>query len=118
VGGQDRDRVRRRTRHPRPHRVMVRDYAMGVARGSGHSDHGWRCRTAALLTPKETRARRRAAAESTRTRGREPAREGAALQAYLDQMGELVLDKESRTSYEDAEVRALVRAWTLTVLEA
>jgi hypothetical protein len=42
-----------------------------------------------------------------------------ALQAYLvDQMGRLVLDKETQLgkSKEDDEVRTLARAWTLTVL--
>jgi cell division protein FtsB len=39
-----------------------------------------------------------------------------ALQAYLDQMGSLLLEKELRESKEDSEVRTLARARTLTVL--
>jgi hypothetical protein len=33
-----------------------------------------------------------------------------ALQAYLDQMGSLLLEKDLRTSEEDSEVRMLARA--------
>jgi uncharacterized protein YjbI with pentapeptide repeats len=40
-----------------------------------------------------------------------------ALQAYLDQMSGLLLEKDLRTSEEDSEVRTLARARTLTVLE-
>ncbi len=40
----------------------------------------------------------------------------AALQAYLDQMSELVLEKDLRDSEEEGEVRTLARARTLTVL--
>jgi uncharacterized protein YjbI with pentapeptide repeats len=40
----------------------------------------------------------------------------AALQAYLDQMGELMLEKDLRDSEEDSEARTLARARTLTVL--
>jgi Pentapeptide repeats (8 copies) len=40
-----------------------------------------------------------------------------ALQAYLDQMGSLLLERDLRTSEEDSEVRTLARARTLTVLE-
>jgi uncharacterized protein YjbI with pentapeptide repeats len=40
----------------------------------------------------------------------------AALQAYLDQMGSLLLEKDLRESKEDSEVRTLARARTLTVL--
>ena len=40
----------------------------------------------------------------------------AALQAYLDQMTTLLLDKNLRASQPDAEVRAVARARTLTVL--
>jgi hypothetical protein len=50
---------------------------------------------------------------------RELARERAqdeALQAYLSQMGSLLLEKDLRTSKEDSEVRTLARARTLTVL--
>ena len=50
---------------------------------------------------------------------RELARERAqdeALQAYLSQMGSLLLEKDLRTSEEDSEVRTLARARTLTVL--
>jgi uncharacterized protein YjbI with pentapeptide repeats len=39
-----------------------------------------------------------------------------ALQAYLDQMGNLLLGKNLRTSEENSEVRTLARARTLTVL--
>jgi hypothetical protein len=39
-----------------------------------------------------------------------------ALQAYLDQMSSLLLEKDLRTSEEDSEVRTLARARTLTVL--
>jgi uncharacterized protein YjbI with pentapeptide repeats len=39
-----------------------------------------------------------------------------ALQAYLDQMGSLLLGKDLRTSKDDSEVRTLARARTLTVL--
>src|SRR5215217_5412655 len=37
-----------------------------------------------------------------------------ALQAYLDQMSQLLLDKDLRTSDKDSEVRSLARARTLT----
>jgi uncharacterized protein YjbI with pentapeptide repeats len=39
-----------------------------------------------------------------------------ALQAYLDQMSGLLLEKDLRASEEDSEVRTLARARTLTVL--
>jgi hypothetical protein len=39
-----------------------------------------------------------------------------ALQAYLDQMGSLLLERDLRASEEDSEVRTLARARTLTVL--
>jgi uncharacterized protein YjbI with pentapeptide repeats len=39
-----------------------------------------------------------------------------ALQAYLDQMTELILEKSLRDSKEESEVRTLARARTLTVL--
>jgi uncharacterized protein YjbI with pentapeptide repeats len=39
-----------------------------------------------------------------------------ALQAYLDQMNTLMLEKDLRNSEEDSEVRTLARARTLTVL--
>jgi uncharacterized protein YjbI with pentapeptide repeats len=39
-----------------------------------------------------------------------------ALQAYLDQMGSLLLERDLRASEEDSEVRSLARARTLTVL--
>jgi uncharacterized protein YjbI with pentapeptide repeats len=39
-----------------------------------------------------------------------------ALQAYLDQMSSLLLEKDLRASEEDSEVRTLARARTLTVL--
>jgi uncharacterized protein YjbI with pentapeptide repeats len=42
--------------------------------------------------------------------------QATALQAYLDQMTELVLDKNLRDSKEESEVRTLARARTLTVL--
>jgi uncharacterized protein YjbI with pentapeptide repeats len=40
-----------------------------------------------------------------------------ALQAYLDQMSGLLLERDLRTSEKDSEVRTLARARTLTVLE-
>lgn len=40
-----------------------------------------------------------------------------ALQAYLDQMGSLMLGKDLRASPQDSEVQALARARTLTVLD-
>ena len=43
--------------------------------------------------------------------------QAAALQAYLDQMGELLLEKNLRGSDADAEARTLARARTLVVLE-
>jgi uncharacterized protein YjbI with pentapeptide repeats len=39
-----------------------------------------------------------------------------ALQAYLDQLSSLLLERDLRTSKEDSEVRTLARARTLTVL--
>jgi septal ring factor EnvC (AmiA/AmiB activator) len=39
-----------------------------------------------------------------------------ALQAYLDQMSTLLLEKDLRSSDKDSEVRTLARARTLTVL--
>ena|SRR5215211_152154 len=39
-----------------------------------------------------------------------------ALQAYLDQMGSLLLERDLRASEADSEVRSLARARTLTVL--
>jgi hypothetical protein len=39
-----------------------------------------------------------------------------ALQAYLDQMSSLLLERDLRASEEDSEVRTLARARTLTVL--
>jgi hypothetical protein len=54
-------------------------------------------------------------AESDR-RIEEQRAQDAALQAYLDQMSELLLEKELRTSEEESEVRTLARARTLTVL--
>lgn len=40
----------------------------------------------------------------------------ATLQAYLERMSELLMDKELRSSSQGDEVRAVARAWTLTVL--
>jgi len=40
-----------------------------------------------------------------------------ALQAYLDQMGSLLLEKDLRNSEEDSEVRTLARARTVTVIQ-
>jgi uncharacterized protein YjbI with pentapeptide repeats len=40
-----------------------------------------------------------------------------ALQAYLDQMGNLLLEKDLRSSEEDSEVRTLARARTVTVIQ-
>src|SRR5829696_1243284 len=39
------------------------------------------------------------------------------LQAYLDQMGSLLLEKDLRESQEDSDVRRLARARTLVVLD-
>jgi uncharacterized protein YjbI with pentapeptide repeats len=41
----------------------------------------------------------------------------AALQAYLDQMGTLLLKEDLRTSADDSEVRTLARARTATVIQ-
>jgi hypothetical protein len=41
-----------------------------------------------------------------------------ALQAYLSQVGNLLLEKDLRNSEEDSEVRSLARARTLTVLRS
>ena len=51
--------------------------------------------------------------ESTEQRAQDEA-----LQTYLDQMGQLLLDKDTplRQSKEGDDVRTLARAWTLTVL--
>jgi uncharacterized protein YjbI with pentapeptide repeats len=40
-----------------------------------------------------------------------------ALQAYLDQMGSLLLEKDLRNSEKDSEVRTLARARTMTVIQ-
>ena len=42
----------------------------------------------------------------------------ATLQAYLDQMGTLLLDRDLRNAGEDSDVRRLARARTLVVLDA
>jgi hypothetical protein len=42
--------------------------------------------------------------------------EAAALQAYLDQMGQLLLEEDLRTSEAGSDTRLLARARTLTVL--
>ena len=42
----------------------------------------------------------------------------ATLQAYLDQMGTLLLDRDLRNASEDSDVRRLARARTLVVLDA
>mgnify|MGYP001015034941 CR=1 FL=1 len=56
-------------------------------------------------------------AENERAQKREADRaQDAALQAYLDQMTQLLLDKGLRTSQPDDEVRGVARARTLTVL--
>jgi hypothetical protein len=54
-------------------------------------------------------------AEADRELGQQRAQDEA-LQAYLDQMSTLLLEKELRDSDEDSEVRTLARARTLTVL--
>lgn len=41
---------------------------------------------------------------------------GDLLQAYLDRMAELLLDKGLRTSPPDAEVRNVARVQTITIL--
>jgi uncharacterized protein YjbI with pentapeptide repeats len=72
------------------------------------------------ITDQRTKEDRRIAQERAET-DREIAdqrRQDDALQAYLDQIGQLLLDKERplRQSKEDDEVRTLARARTLTVL--
>ena len=42
----------------------------------------------------------------------------ATLEAYLDQMGTLLLDRDLHTSEENSDVRRLARARTLVVLDA
>ena len=61
-----------------------------------------------------TRSENRATRVATEQRAQDEA-----LQAYLDQMGQMLLDKERplRRSKEGDEERTLARAWTLTVLE-
>jgi len=55
---------------------------------------------------------------ATQTQIEEQRAQGAALQAYLDQMSSLLLGKKDlRASEEESEVRTLARARTLTVLE-
>jgi len=55
-------------------------------------------------------------AEAERRLGEQRAQDEA-LQAYLDQMGTLLLEKDLRKSERGSEVRTLARARTLTVLE-
>jgi hypothetical protein len=43
--------------------------------------------------------------------------QGEAMQAYLDKMGEWLLDHDLRNTAEDAEVRTLARVRTLATLE-
>jgi uncharacterized protein YjbI with pentapeptide repeats len=54
---------------------------------------------------------------ATQTQIEEQRAQNAALQAYLDQMSSLLLEKDLRASEEDSEVRTLARARTLTVLD-
>jgi uncharacterized protein YjbI with pentapeptide repeats len=54
-------------------------------------------------------------AEAERALAKERAQDEA-LQAYLSQMGSLLLEKDLRKSAKDSEVRSLARARTLTVL--
>lgn len=63
-----------------------------------------------LFTRSENRSTRVAAEQRA---------EDEALQAYLDQMGQMLLNKEMplRQSKENGAERTLARAWTLTVLE-
>jgi hypothetical protein len=42
----------------------------------------------------------------------------AALQAYLDQMGQMLLDKDLRSSAVDSDLRTLARVRTLITLRA
>jgi len=56
-------------------------------------------------------------AESDRGLEEQRAQQGT-LQAYLDQMGALLLDRNLRSSSENSEVRRLARARTLVVLDA
>jgi uncharacterized protein YjbI with pentapeptide repeats len=44
--------------------------------------------------------------------------QGTALQSYLDQMSELLIDGDLRNSNQDDEVRTLARARTLTILNS
>jgi len=59
-----------------------------------------------------TRAESRATQQATERRAQDEA-----VQAYLDYMGELLLEKNLRTSKDDDEVRTLARARTLTTLK-
>jgi uncharacterized protein YjbI with pentapeptide repeats len=54
-------------------------------------------------------------AKAERELGKQRAQDEA-LQAYLNQMGSLLLEKDLRDTKEDSEVRTLARARTLTVL--
>jgi hypothetical protein len=80
---------------------------------------GWITRQLANL--ENQRARQAQKVENQRAEAeRELAEQRAqdeALQAYLDQMSGLLLEKDLRTSEEDSEVRTLARARALTVLE-
>ena len=55
-------------------------------------------------------------AEQSENRG--PKGPHATLQAYLDQMGTLLLDRDLREADEDSDVRRVARARTLVVLDA
>ena len=58
------------------------------------------------------------AQQDTRQRELEDQRaQDAALQAYLDQMGTLLLEENLRASAEDSEPRTLAKARTSTILE-
>jgi uncharacterized protein YjbI with pentapeptide repeats len=61
-----------------------------------------------LFTRSENRATRGAAGQRA---------QDEALQAYLDQIGQLLLEKNLRNSEDGSEVRTLARARTLTVLQ-
>jgi hypothetical protein len=68
-----------------------------------------------LLFEMQQAAREERRAEAERNLAEQRAQDEA-LQAYLDQMSSLLLEKDLRASEEESEVRTLARARTLTVL--
>jgi hypothetical protein len=73
-----------------------------------------------LLTVRQRSLNREIAADQTHAERdiADQRRQDAALQAYLDHIGKLLLDNEKplRQSKEGDDVRTLARAWTLTIL--